>query len=110
MIRIDNESPKPIYEQIYDEYEEGFIVGFITAYEESYNDAYRAANIQQASTTVTSEFVTIAGAAVGTQDGRFTVNIEPGTFYHDVNVIITTYIDAYKNQNKNFIKALPAKN
>jgi hypothetical protein len=89
----------------YDEYEEGFIVGFITAYEESYNDAYRAANIQQASTTVTSEFVTIAGAAVGTQDGRFTVNIEPGTFYHDVNVIITTYIDAYKNQNKNFIKA-----
>lgn len=88
-----------------DDYEDGFISGFISGYEEAYNEAYRAANMNEVKVKVKSEIVPISGGMVATEDNRFAINILPGTFYHDVNLNITTSFDAGNKQYGNLIKS-----
>lgn len=88
-----------------DEYEDGFISGFTRAYEEAYNAAFREANMSEALVKVTSQVVPISGASVVTADNRFAVKILPGTYYHDVNLNITTTFDAGNYNSGSFIKS-----
>lgn len=87
------------------QYEEGFISGFLRAYEEAYNQAYREANILNAERKVTSELIPISGALITTADNRFAINVPAGTYYHDVNCVITTIYDAGTKMSGSLIKA-----
>lgn len=88
-----------------DEYEEGFKAGFLIAYEEAYNLAYREANMKNALKKVTSEVIPISGSEIVTADSRFAINIPSGTYYHDVNCVITTIYDSGIKQYGSLIKA-----
>ncbi len=88
-----------------DDYEDGFIAGFIRAYEEAYNKAYREANMNNAEKKVTSEVIPIDGIEIVTADSRFAINVPAGTYYHDVNCVITTTFDAGTGRYGNLIKA-----
>lgn len=87
------------------EYEDGFIAGFISAFEETYNEAYREANLSYALQKITSEIIPKAGGSVESADGSLLVNILPGTFYHDINLTITTSFDAKNRGYGNLIKS-----
>ena len=87
------------------EYEDGFRAGFKRAYEEGYNSAYREANTNQSFAKVTSDLVPISGSETLTADGRFAVKVLPGTYYHDVNLTITTSYDVANRTYGSFIKA-----
>lgn len=87
------------------EYEDGFVSGFVKAYEEAYNKSYREANMKEASVKVTSVVVPISGNTTVTEDNRFAVKILPGTFYHDINMNITTTFDVGNKQYGNLIKS-----
>lgn len=86
-------------------YEDGFISGFVSSYEISYNQAFREANIESALKKATSMLIPIAGGKVVTEDNRFEVNINSGTFYHDVSVDIVTTFDVKKASYSNLVKA-----
>jgi len=88
-----------------DEYEDGFISGFLMAYEEAYNKAFREANMNNALKKVTTNVIPISGAEIVTADNRFAINIPSGTYYHDVNCVITTTYDAGLSQYGSLIKA-----
>jgi len=89
----------------YIDYESGFISGFTAAYELAYDEAFREASMSESLNKAVSEIVPISGGTVVSGDGRFTVDVPSGTFYHDVSLNIIASFDVRNTSYGNLIKA-----
>ncbi|MDD2447986.1 MAG: S-layer homology domain-containing protein [Tissierellia bacterium] len=87
------------------EYQDAFISGYYTGYTESYYAKYNGLSESERIEKLISEIIPISGGTVISADGSFAVTIEPGTYYHDVNLNINTSCDAGNKQSGTLIKS-----
>ena len=73
-----------------EDYRLAFIMGYWHSFIKSYNETYKAQAQEQNTTKTITEKVPIGGGRVTSSDGKFYVEIDPGTYYDDVAVTIDT--------------------
>lgn len=86
-------------------YREMFISGFYDGYSEGYNSKYKELSQGKAVEKSVSEIIPLAGASIYSLDNSFNVTIEPGTYYHQVNLSINTSYDVSQPYFTTMIKA-----
>jgi hypothetical protein len=86
-------------------YREEFISGFYDGYSEGYNSTYHSFAQQAGVNKRNSSSIPISGGSLNSLDNRFTVAIEPGTYYHDVLLCINTTYDVGNQNRSSLIKA-----
>jgi hypothetical protein len=86
-------------------YREGFVAGFYDGYAEGYNSKYKELAQGAGVNKSVSAIVPLAGTSLNSLDDAFKVIIQPGTFYHPVNLSINTTYDASLPVSSRLIKS-----
>ena len=86
-------------------YRDGFISGYYDGYSSGYNERFNDLSQAAGSQKLKSEIIPISGGQVTSADGSFSIIVEPGTYFHDVNLNITTSYDASDRQYGPLIKS-----
>ena len=86
-------------------YRDGFIAGFYDGFSEGYNSKFEELAQGQSLNKSVSEIVTTSGTSLNSLDNVLNVFIEPGSFYHPVNLIIETIYDASLPMPDKLVKA-----
>lgn len=86
-------------------YRAGFVAGFFDGYSEGYQSKYKELSQSAAVEKSTSQLIPIKGGSLTSSDGTFSLNIEAGTYYHQVNLVIDTNYNVDKYQSSQNIKA-----
>lgn len=86
-------------------YREGFLSGFYDGYSEGYNNRYKEYSQVAGFSKSVSEIIPLAGGSLNTLDNAMNITIEPGTYYHPVNLTINTTYDASYSFGSGFIKS-----
>lgn len=86
-------------------YRDAFISGYYDGYSEGYNGKFKELSLGAGNEKLISQIVPISGGSVNSPDGSFSVTVEPGTYYHDVNFTINANYDVSNVKYVNLIKA-----
>ena len=86
-------------------YRDNFISGFYDGYSAGYTTKFKELAQGAGMDKVTSAVVPKAGGNLSSLDNAFMVTVEPGTYYHDVNLSISTSYDAAFQQPSRLTKA-----
>ncbi|WFA09680.1 S-layer homology domain-containing protein [Tissierella sp. Yu-01] len=87
------------------DYREAFISGYYDGFSEGYNSRYKELSQGVGMEKLISEIVPISGGSITSLDNVFNVTIEPGTYYHDVNLSVNTTYDVGNYVTSSLIKA-----
>lgn len=87
------------------DYREAFISGYYDGFSEGYNSRYKELSQGAGMEKLVSEIVPISGGSITSLDNVFNITIEPGTYYHNVNLSVNTTYDVSNHFGGTLIKA-----
>jgi len=92
------------YDLIYhsENYRTHFVAGFFDGYSEGYQTKYKELTVGAAVEKSTSILIPISGGSLISADNSFSVNIPAGTYYHKINLSISTSynVDNYSSYER----------
>lgn len=86
-------------------YRDGFISGYYDGYSEGYNAKYKELSQGAGVDKSVSEIIPLAGGSLMSLDNAMNISIEPGTYYHPVNLTINTTYDVGNMVTSSLVKS-----